>query len=97
MIVRMATENPAWGYTRIQEALQNLGHRVARSTVAKVLKANGIRAHWGQIAGGRFLHHGGLDSSRADHLLHALRARSPKPTGSRGRRRVAQVWSVRRL
>jgi putative transposase len=65
LILRMATENPAWGYTRIQGALKNLGHGVARSTVAKVLKAHGIppapdrptswrtflRAHWGAIAG----------------------------------------------
>src|SRR5213594_4096950 len=42
LIVRMATENPAWGYSRIQGALKNLDHRVARSTVAKVLKDNGI-------------------------------------------------------
>jgi putative transposase len=64
----MATENPAWGYTRIQGALKNLGHEVARSTVAKVLKANGIPpapdrpsswrtfllAHRGEIAGADF-------------------------------------------
>ena len=42
LILRMATENSAWGYTWIQGALKNLGHSVARSTVAKVLKANGI-------------------------------------------------------
>jgi putative transposase len=42
LILRMATENPAWGYTRIQGALKNLGHDVARTTVAKVLKDNGI-------------------------------------------------------
>jgi hypothetical protein len=42
LIVRMATENPAWGYTRIQGVLKNLGHHVARSTVANVLKDNGI-------------------------------------------------------
>ena len=64
LILRMATENPAWGYTRIQGALKNLGHGVARRTVAKGLKANWIppaperpsswrtflRAHWGAIA-----------------------------------------------
>lgn len=38
----MATENPSWDYTRIQGALKNLGHRVARSTVAKILKDEGI-------------------------------------------------------
>jgi hypothetical protein len=32
----------------------------------------------------RLLHHRGLDVSRADHLLRALRDRSPEPAGSRG-------------
>jgi transposase InsO family protein len=38
----MATDNPGWGYTRIQGALKNVGHRVARSTIASILKAAGI-------------------------------------------------------
>jgi putative transposase len=38
---RMATDNPSWGYTRIQSALKNVGHRVARSTIASILKAEG--------------------------------------------------------
>ena len=42
LVVRMATENPRWGYTRIQGALKNVGHRVARSTIASILKAEGI-------------------------------------------------------
>jgi hypothetical protein len=42
LVVRMATENPTWGYTRIQGALKNLGHHVARSTVANILKEHGI-------------------------------------------------------
>jgi hypothetical protein len=68
LIVRMATEKPAWSYSRIQGAFRNLDHRVARSTVAKVLKDNGIPpapgrpsswrtlllAHWGAIAGADF-------------------------------------------
>jgi hypothetical protein len=38
----MVTENPTWGYTRIQGALKNLGHQVGRSTVARMLKPNGL-------------------------------------------------------
>lgn len=42
LIVRMAEANPSWGYARIQGALRHVGHRVARSTIAKVLKEHGI-------------------------------------------------------
>ena len=37
LVVRMAGENPLWGYTRIQGALANLGHEVARNTVKRIL------------------------------------------------------------
>ena len=39
---RMATENRDWGYRRIQGALANLGHEVARGTIANVLKEHGL-------------------------------------------------------
>ena len=71
LIVRMAQDNPGWGYTRIQGALDNLGHRVGRGTVANVLKRSGIepsperskrttwstflRAHWKVLAASDFL------------------------------------------
>ncbi len=42
LIVRMAQENPKWGYTRIQGALANRRHKVGRGTVANVLIRNGI-------------------------------------------------------
>src|SRR5262245_61932190 len=42
LVVRMADDNPTWGYTRIQGALKNVGHRVGRSTVARILKAHGL-------------------------------------------------------
>jgi integrase-like protein len=68
LVVRMAEENPTWGYTRIQGALKNVGHRAGRSTIARILRAQGIppvperptswrtflRAHWDAIAGADF-------------------------------------------
>src|SRR3984893_11193310 len=71
LVVRMAQDNPGWGYTRIQGALDNLGHRVGRGTVANVLKRSGIepsperskrttwstflKAHWKLFAASDFL------------------------------------------
>ncbi len=60
----MARENSRWGYCRIQGELKDVGHRVARTTIANVLKSNGIKpapdrpsswktflkAHWGEVA-----------------------------------------------
>jgi len=42
LVVRMALDNPSWGYTRIKGALANLGHEVGRGTIANILKAHGI-------------------------------------------------------
>src|SRR2546426_409771 len=42
LIVRMAEENRAWGYRRIQGALANLGHFLAHNTIASILKRHGI-------------------------------------------------------
>jgi len=70
LTARMARENPRWGYTRIQGALKNVGHRVGRTTVANILKRNGIdpapdrgkrttwsqflKTHWDVIAAADF-------------------------------------------
>jgi putative transposase len=65
LVIRMAEENGGWGYRRIQGALSNLGHEIARTTIANILKRHGIepapernrkttwkqflRRHWSQI------------------------------------------------
>ena len=66
LVVRMARENPRWGYTTIQGALANLGHCVSRTTIANIQREHGIdpaprrgkgmswhtflKAHWDCIA-----------------------------------------------
>lgn len=42
LVVRIALENQSWGYTRIQGALANLGHEVARGTTANILREYGV-------------------------------------------------------
>jgi hypothetical protein len=42
LVVRMAEENRDWGYRRIQGTLSNLNHKLARSTIAAILKRYGI-------------------------------------------------------
>ena len=70
LTVRMARENPRWGYTRIQGALKNVGHRVCRTTIANIMRENGIdpapergkrmtwsqflKAHWNVLAAADF-------------------------------------------
>ncbi len=70
LVVRMANENPGWGYTRLRDALRHLGHEIARNTVKRILLDNGIvpapernrktswktfiKAHLGEIAAADF-------------------------------------------
>lgn len=66
IVVKMASENPGRGYTRIRGALYNVGHEIGRNTIRRILADNGIdpapergkrmswetflRSHWGVIA-----------------------------------------------
>ena len=66
LVLRLARENPTWGYDRIQGALANLDHDISDQTVGNILKAHGIqptperqrrttwktflKAHWDELA-----------------------------------------------
>ena len=66
LVVRLARENPSWGYDRIQGALANLGHDLSDTSVGNILEAHGIepaperrrnttwktflKAHWDVLA-----------------------------------------------
>src|SRR5438128_1923072 len=70
LVVRMATENRTWGYTRIQGAMANLVHKLGRGTIRSILKDRGIepapergkgmpwsvflKAHWKALAASDF-------------------------------------------
>ncbi len=70
LVVRMAQENPTWGYTRIRGGLQHLGHDIARNTIKAILQNHGIEpapqrrtatpwktflaAHWDGLAAADF-------------------------------------------
>lgn len=70
LVVRLARENRGWGYVRIQGALSNLGHDLARGTIANILKRHGVEPaperlkkttwkeflaqHWDQIVAADF-------------------------------------------
>jgi len=86
LVVRMAEENPTWGYTRIQGALKNVGHRIGRSTIARILKRHSLppvparptswqtflRAHWGAIAGADFFTTEVWTWARISDVLHRV-------------------------
>ena len=70
LVVRMALDNPKWGYTRIRDGMRLLGYTLGRNTVKRILRDHGIepapergertpwktflQAHWEGLAAADF-------------------------------------------
>jgi hypothetical protein len=88
LIVRMARENPGWGCTRVQGAMGNLGHKLGRGTIRRILKDHGIepaptrgkgmpwsvflKAHWKGLVAADFFAVE-VDLARIDNALCIVR------------------------
>ncbi len=70
LVVRIAGENPSFGYTRLCDVLRGLGREISRSTIKRILLERGLepaperqkrvpwktflKAHWGAVAAADF-------------------------------------------
>jgi hypothetical protein len=95
LVVRMAAENRDWGYRRIQGALSNLGHKLARGMIANILKKHGMEPAperepqndlegvseptLGNDCGSRFLHRGSVDPPGAAAVSGVVFHRAVEP------------------
>ena len=95
LVVRMANENPTWGYTRIRGGLKHLGHDVARNTIKAILRGHGIEpaperrtktpwktflaAQWDGLAAADFFTVEVLDDARPRSLRRVLRDEAEDP------------------
>ena len=51
LVLEMARSSPRWVYTSIEDRLHNLGYRVGRTTVARILKEHELRAGFAAASG----------------------------------------------
>jgi putative transposase len=89
LIVRMAEENPTWGYRRIQGALANLGHRIDKITVRNIL-----RRHYLEPAPQR------RNSPRLNILYTGAHGSRPYPVATTSKRSNCgggEAWDIRGL
>jgi homeodomain-containing protein len=49
LVLRLARENPRWGYRRVQGELTRLGHHFSEATVRRILRARGYRPAPGDL------------------------------------------------
>jgi hypothetical protein len=52
LIIQFARENKSWGYNRIAGALENLGYDICPSSVANIMKRNGLNPSGDRTKGG---------------------------------------------
>ena len=110
LVVRMAGENRAWGYGRIEGALSNLGHKLGRTTIAEILKRHGIEPaperkrkttwkeflaqHWEVLVAADFLYRRSVDTQRAPALHGAVLHRVVNSKGRDCGHRLCWQWIV---
>jgi len=102
LVVRMARENPSWGFDRIVGAMANLGHEVSDQTVGNILRRhdipsapkrknttswkNFIRAHMAVMVGTDFFTVEVLTLERPENFLCAFLPSSGEPAHMSDRR-----------
>ena len=84
LVLRLAKENPTWGYRRVHGELAGLGYRIGASTVWRILTAAGLDPAprrtgptWREFLTAQA--HGILASSAADLTPHVGTSDQPQP------------------